>query len=202
MPRSRHRSPSDFPADHAALADEPASLYDRPSKSQRKRDMTALQKLGEELVAASRDRLARVDMPDALRSAIHDAQRITSHEGRRRQLQYIGKLMRDVETGPIEAAIAVWRGESGAATAQLHALERWRNRLIDDDAALDALCVAHTAALNPATLKQLRTHIRMARKEQAENRPPRNYRELFQLLKEIFEAEATATPSAGVDHEP
>jgi len=170
----------------------------KPSKSQRKRDMTALQKLGVELVAASRERLERVDMPDNLRDAIREAQRTTSHEGRRRQMQYIGRLMRDVDAGPIEAALAVWHGESGAETALLHSLERWRKRLLEDDRALDALCSQHSAALNPMTLQRLRTHMRMARKEQAENRPPKHFRELFQVLKEIL---GTDTSEAGNEDE-
>jgi len=172
--------------------------YDRPSKSQRKRDMTALQKLGEELVDQPRDRLERVTMPDSLRDAIYQAQRINSHEGRRRQLQFIGKLMRDVETEPIRQALDAWNGASGAETALLHSLERWRNRLLEDDRALDVLSAHHSAALNPVTMQQLRTHIRQARREQAEGRPPKHYRELFQVLKAII-ADASFRPSGDSD---
>jgi ribosome-associated protein len=74
--------------------------YRGPSKSQLKREMTALQDLGEELVELSRERLAKIDMPERLRDAILDAQRITKHEARRRQMQYIGKIMRDVDAAP------------------------------------------------------------------------------------------------------
>lgn len=177
-----------------------ANGYDRPSKSQRKRDMTALQKLGEELVDQPRDRLERVPMPDQLRGAVYDAQRINSHEGRRRQLQYIGKLMRDVETGPIQQALDAWKGASSAETALLHSLERWRNRLLEDDKALDVLSAHHTAALNPVTMQQLRTHIRQARREQAENRPPKHYRELFQVLKGIIKGPEAAGGAQADDH--
>ena len=164
-------------------ANEPA----RTSKSQKKRDMTALQKLGEELVLQSPERLERVEMPEALRTAIADAQRIHDHEGRRRQMQYIGRVMRDVDMAPIRAALNGWAGASRAETAALHALERWRERLLADDAALTPFATEHTAALNPATMQQLRNAIRMTNKERAENKPPKHFRELFQLLKMIVE---------------
>lgn len=168
-------------------AGAPVIDTERPSKSQKKRDVTALQKLGEELVMQSEERLLRVAMSESLRAAIADAQRITNHEGRRRQMQYIGKLMRDVDIEPIRAALAGWAGAKGAETAALHALERWRERLLDDDAALTEFATAHTAALNPATMQRLRNAIRMTKKERAENKPPKYFRELFQLLKEIVE---------------
>ena len=167
-------------------ADEPA----RASKSQKKRDMSALQKLGEELVLQSPERLERVEMPEALRTAIADAQRIHDHEGRRRQMQYIGRVMRDVDVAPIRAALDGWAGASRAESAALHALERWRERLLCDDAALTAFAAAHTAALNPATMQQLRNAIRMTKKERTENKPPKHFRELFQLLKTLVEGTA------------
>ncbi len=168
--------------------DQDGSEDDRPSKSQRKRDMTALQGLGEELVRQPRDRLLRAALPDDLRAAVFEAQAIRDHEGRRRQLQYVGKLMRRIDAAPIQAQIAAWRGESHAETARLHTLERWRERLLGNDRELDALCTAYPAALNPASLQHLRALIRQARKEQAEHRPPRNYRELFKVLKTLMES--------------
>ena len=164
--------------------DEP---YTKPSKSQRKRDMAALQKLGEELVGYSADRLEKVEMPDDLRRAVDEARNIRDHEGRRRQMQYIGRLMRDVDPVPIKAAIDAWEGASREEAAALHALERWRERLLEDDAALTAFAAEHTAALNPEVLQRLRTAIRMARKERgdapAEPRPPKHFRELFKLIR-------------------
>ncbi len=161
-----------------------------------KRDMTALQKLGEELVEQTADRLERVEMPDGLRSAIDDARRITDHEGRRRQMQYIGRLMRDVDPAPIRAALDAWAGASRAETALLHDLERWRETLLGDDAALTRFAAEHTAALNPATLQRLRTTIRAAKKERADNRPPKNYRELFRLVRAIVVGEVDAADDA------
>jgi ribosome-associated protein len=174
-------------ADDETLESTTESLYDGPSKSQRKRDMTALQKLGVELVELPRDKLERVDLPENLMDAIKQAQNITDHEGKRRQLQYVGKLMRNVDAEPIRATIDGWKGASKAETAALHALERWRERLLGDDEALVKLTTLHPAALNPDTLRELRTAIRMARKEQKEHKPPKHFRELFQILKSILQ---------------
>jgi ribosome-associated protein len=96
--------------------------YRGPSKSQLKREMTALQELGEELVGLSRERLAKIDMPERLRDAIFDAQRITKHEARRRQMQYIGKIMRDVDAkplarGPRRTQGPVRRGQCASASS-------------------------------------------------------------------------------------
>jgi ribosome-associated protein len=177
-------------------ADREAPPVDtRPSKSQKKRDMTALQKLGEELVGYPAERLLRVEMPDALRQAVDEARNIRDHEGRRRQMQYIGRLMRDVDVAPIRAAIDAWAGASRDDAAALHALERWRERLIDDDGALTAFATEHTAALSPDTLQRLRNAIRMARKERAEARPPKHFRELFRLVRGVVLGDAS--PGAG-----
>ena len=167
------------------LAEEEAAAA-RISKSQKKRDMTALQKLGEELVEQSGERLEKVELPETLRDAIGDAQKIHDHEGRRRQMQYIGRLMRDVDVAPIRAALDAWGGASRAETAALHAIERWRERLIDDDQALTDFATAHSAALNPDTLQQLRTAIRISRKERGEGRPPKHFRELFRLVRVVL----------------
>ena len=102
---------------------------ERPSKTRRKKDMHELQALGERLVELSSAQLAQVDMPDDLRDAVLEARRITGREGRRRQLQYIGRLMRDIDPAPIRAKLDEWHGQSREATAQMHAIERWRERL-------------------------------------------------------------------------
>jgi ribosome-associated protein len=99
----------------------------------------------------------------------------------RRQMQFIGKVMRDIETDPILQQLAVIRGESNIAKAQFHALESWRTRLIEDDAALQAWL-----ALHPETdVQQFRQLIRNARKEAAEAKPPKSSRALFKLLREL-----------------
>ena len=158
--------------------------YERPSKSELKRQMTELQKLGEELVAAPRDRVKRVPMPEDVRDAILMCQTITNHEGRRRQVQYVGKMMRTLdeeEVAVIQRTIDSWKGMSKADTAFLHAIERRREKLLADDKALTVLLAEHTELDG----QHLRTLIRNARKEQAENKPPKAYREIFQILKDL-----------------
>lgn len=158
--------------------------YERPSKSELKRQMTALQKLGEELVAEPRDRLKRVPMPENVRDAILECQTIKDHEGRRRQMQYVGKVMRSLEEDEVAAIRKVldsWKGASKAETAALHAIERQREKLLADDKVLTALLQDHPQL----DAQQLRTLIRNARKEQAENKPPKAYREIFQILKQL-----------------
>ena len=158
--------------------------YDRPSKSQLKREMTALQKLGQELIDQPRDRVKRVPMPDDVRDAILECQLIKDHEGRRRQLQFVGKKMRTLEPAEVEAiqrTIDSWKGASKAETAAMHALERKRDRLLTDDSVLTELLEQHPQL----DAQQLRTLIRNARKEQAESKPPKAYREIFQILKSL-----------------
>lgn len=163
--------------------EEPDRQPERPSKTQRKREMDALQALGARLVALAGERLAKIDMPEALREAVRDAQRFVTHEAKRRQLQYIGRLMRSVDPAPIRAALDEIDGVSAAARARQHALERLRERILEDERELAALARRVTAA-EFQRLRQLR---RNALKEHAEGRPPRAYRELFRALRELEE---------------
>ena len=170
--------------------------YDRPSKSELKRQMADLQKLGEELVNEARDRVKRVPMPEDVRDAILMCQTITNHEGRRRQMQFVGKKMRtldEAEVAVIQQTIDSWKGMSKADTAALHALERRRDKLLADDKALTVLLAEH-AELDG---QHLRTLIRNARKEQAENKPPKAYREIFQILKDLAKKGKAAAPADG-----
>ncbi len=174
--------------------------YARPSKSQLKRDMTALQKLGEILVDAPRDRVRKVPMPEDVLEAILACQQISSHEGRRRQLQYVGKKMRtleEAEVAAIQKVVDSWRGASRAETAALHTIERQRERLLADDGALTELRAKHPEL----DMQHLRTLIRNARKEQAENKPPKAYREIFQILKSLQNAPTTTDQDHDRDHE-
>jgi ribosome-associated protein len=170
--------------------------YERPSKSEMKRQSDALQKMGETLVEAARDRVKRVPMPEDVRDAILECQQITNHEGRRRQMQFVGKKMRtldETEVAEIQKAIDSWKGASKSETAAMHALERRRDKLLADDKALTVLLEE-----NPELdVQQLRTLIRNARKEQAENKPPKAYREIFQILKQVEgKKKQTATDDA------
>ena len=158
--------------------------YERPSKSEAKRESDALQKLGALLVEAPRDRVKRVPMPEDVLEAILMCQTITNHEGRRRQMQFVGKKMRTLdeeEVAIIQRAIDSWKGASKSETAALHALERRREKLLADDGALTVLLAEHPHL----DVQHLRTLIRNARKEQAESKPPKAYREIFQILKDL-----------------
>src|SRR5687768_13033251 len=106
------------------------------SKTQRKREMIELQALGERLTELNDEQLAGLDLPEDLRDAVADSRRITRHEARRRHMQYIGRLMRSIDPEPIRAKLGEWDGQSTEATAALHRLERVRDALIADDAAL------------------------------------------------------------------
>lgn len=143
--------------------------------------MTDLQTLGAELVALSKDQLKKVDLPDDLRDAVRDAQRFTQHGAHRRQLQYIGKLMRSIDPAPIQAALDEINGISAAATARMHALERLRTRFLEDEAVLGEIAAAHPEA----DLQHLRQLRRNALKEQQQAKPPRAFRELFRVLREL-----------------
>jgi ribosome-associated protein len=171
--------------------------YERPSKTELKRQSDALQALGAELVEAPRDRIKRVPMPEDVREAILTCQSITNHEGRRRAMQFVGKKMRTLdeeEVAVIQRTIEGWKGASKADTAAMHALERRRDKLLTDDNALTTLL-----SENPELdVQQLRTLIRNARKEQAENKPPKAYREIFQILKQV-DAKRKAKPADGED---
>lgn len=175
--------------------------YERPSKSELKRQMDELQKLGAQLVAEPRDRVKRVPMPEDVKDAILMCQTITNHEGRRRQLQFVGKKMRTLteeEVAVIQRTIDSWKGASKAETAALHALERRRDKLLTDDKALTTLLEE-----NPELdVQHLRTLIRNARKEQAESKPPKAFRELFQILKDLSKKKVAPTEDELDDDEP
>jgi ribosome-associated protein len=171
-------------------SDGPFEADERPSKSARKRDAHALQDIGTALVALSRERLGRIPMPDKLRQAVLEAQRITKHEARRRQMQYIGKLMRDADRAPIQEALDVINGVSAAAVARQHRLERLRTRLMEDEAVLGEVVAAHPGA----DLQQLRQLRRNALREQEQGKPPRAFRELFRVLRDLEAPGAAADP--------
>jgi ribosome-associated protein len=149
------------------------------SKTKRKQEMHELQALGVALVALSESQLQEMSLDDGLRQAVLEAKRITSHEARRRQMQYIGRLMRDADAEPIRAALAAVEGHSAQAAAHHRRLEAWRERLMHEDEALTEFAAAHPGA----DVQALRTLLRNARKEAKEGKPPRAYRELFRFLK-------------------
>ncbi|MFY9511792.1 MAG: ribosome biogenesis factor YjgA [Rubrivivax sp.] len=161
------------------------STAERPSKTQLKQKSHDLQDLGEQVAALSDARLARIEMPEALRDAIAEFRRTRSHEGKRRQLQYLGKLMRSADEAVLREAVAEATLGSARETLRLHETERWRDALIADDKALDTWLAEH-----PDTdIQQLRSLVRAARRDAAlppEKRQSRNHRELFQFLKPLI----------------
>ena len=163
-----------------ARYDNSAMQDDVVSKTRRKREMHELQALGAALVALSEAQLADTPLDETLRAAVLEARRIKSHEARRRQMQYIGRLMRDVDAAPIRARLDELSGLSSQASVRHRRLEALRERLMGDDAALTDFAAEHPSA----DLQALRALIRNARKEQKQGRPPRAYRELFRFLKE------------------
>lgn len=164
----------------------------RPSKTKQKEAVHALRDLGAELVELSTGQLKRIDLPEPLLAAIRDCQKITAHGARRRQLQYIGKLMRQVDDAPIRQGLAVIRGESAAETARLHRLERLRDRMLADEDALGDIA----AQWPGADLQQLRQLRRNALKEQAAGKPPKSFRAIFQALRALDEQGQTPGESA------
>jgi ribosome-associated protein len=151
------------------------------SKTRRKQEMHELQALGAALVELPEARILSLDLAEDLREAVLEAKRISSHEARRRQLQYIGRLMRDVDPAPIRARLEALEGSSAEAIARHKRLEQLRERLLADDGALTELVAAHPGA----DAQALRTLIRNARREHKEGRPPRAFRELFRALKSL-----------------
>jgi ribosome-associated protein len=168
------------------LAKEPISEADLlPSKTKLKAEADAQQALGVRLTELPKDRLLKLNLPEDVVTAILDTKKITANGAIRRHRQYLGRLMREIDTAPITEQLARWEGKHTAENAYFHGLERWRDRLINDANALSEFM-----ALHPATdSQQLRALIRNAQKEQAADKPPKSSREIFRLLREITSPE-------------
>jgi ribosome-associated protein len=170
----------------ASEDDADATTPEGPSKTQRKKQMLALQDLGEELVELAESRLKAVPLSERVLTAVLAARRITAHGGRKRQLQYIGKLMRDEDDETIAAIrhkLAGFAGEHNEENARFHAIERWRTRLLDKDEALQTFI----ERFPQAPIQRLRQLVREARKDAQTGKPPSHARELFKLIREIVE---------------
>lgn len=188
------------PAPHRGLdvhygdADDGDDRDAGPSKTALKDQAHALQKLGRALSELPADRLAAVEMPEPLREAILAFQRTRSHEGRRRQLQYVGKLMRSVDEAPLREAVDAFALGSAQDALALHQAEHWREALIADDEALTRWLAEH-----PGTdAQRLRSLVRAARRDGATLAPgarqPRSYRDLFQFLRPLLAEPTAPTP--------
>ena len=171
---------------HSDPADED-DFPEPPSKSSRKREMQALQDLGEQLVALSPERLKKVPLPESLYEAIRAAQGFKM-EARRRQLQYIGKLMRKIDPEPIQAQLDIFAGNSAVEVAKMHRLERLREQLLEDEQTLGTIAETWPEA----DLQVLRTLRRNALKERETARPPKSFREIYRVLRELQDAQDAA----------
>ncbi len=155
---------------------------ERPNKSRLKREARALVALAERLAALDAATLARIEMPAHIRRAFDDLARMHARGARKRQLKFIGKLFRDMDTDAMQDAIRRIDEDKARADARFHRAERWRARLLD---ANDADALTEFIAEAPGTdIVRLRQLIRNARQERRENKPPRAARELFRLIRD------------------
>ncbi len=162
------------------------------SKTKRKAEADAQQAIGVTLVGLPKDKLAKLELPEALLDAVNEAKRINSNGALRRQMQYLGRLMRDIDTAPIVDQLQRWEGSHNEENARFHRLEQWRTRLLEDEAALAEFINEY-----PNTeAQQIRNLIRNARREHAAGKPPKSSRELFKLIRGITE---NITPETELD---
>ncbi len=162
--------------DTRAIEDEDEDLG--PSKSQKKRDSELMQKLGGELARLPADQFARIDLPEDIRQAIADYQKMKSFGAMRRQMQLIGKLMRRLEADAVREAIDRATGESRAAVAAHHRAERTRDAMIASDEAVTEFVQRH----GTADVQRLRQLVRAARRERDAGKPPKSARELYRAI--------------------
>ena len=167
MPRPEYPPPQDEP----------------PSKTRRKHEMHELQDLGVALVALDARRLAKLDLPEKLNDAIALAKTITRHEARRRQMQYIGRLMRDVDAAPLRDALGAWAEGARNERDRFAEVERWRERLLDDAEGVQAFVAAYPLASRDV----LAALVAGTRAERLRDAPPRSARALFREIRRVVE---------------
>ena len=155
-----------------------------PSKSLLKRQSAELQQLGESLIELAPNELDDMQLPEKLRDAIDIAKRITAHGGLYRQKQFIGKLMRKFDVEPIRAALEAKRQLQRTEVIRFRRLEQWRDRLLSDDAGALAALLEEQPAADRAQLERL---VARAHHEQHRKQPPAAARELFGVLRELFD---------------
>jgi ribosome-associated protein len=163
------------------LLDQPSAV---PSRTQRKREAERLQKIGRAMAALNQDQLVALDLPARLLSAIADYQRFPSREAKRRQLQYVGKIMRNVDTDAIEEHLAGLVGESAQARYQFHQLEQWRDELITDPQALTRFI----STCPNVDIQKLRQLIKKVSSTQQSEQRKINARTLFRFLRDNMES--------------
>lgn len=155
------------------------------SKTQRKKDMIALQKMGEALIELPPKQYNAIDLPDALREAVDAARQMTKRGALHRQRQYIGKVMRNIDPTPIADALNALEQQDRTAARRFHRVEHWRDRLLDEH---DANAVTELCEQFPSVDRQpLGQKIRAARREQASGKPPGAKRALFRFIDTLIE---------------
>jgi ribosome-associated protein len=158
--------------------------YERPSKSERKRQSDDLQALGEALIDLPQAELDALPLPETLREAVMLARRITAHGGLYRQKQYIGKLMRKIDAEPIRVALDAKRDRERAEALRFRRIEQWRDRLLrEGPSAIDVLCQEAPGPIDKQSLGEV---LEQARSERARKSPPHASRELFRLLRDAL----------------
>ena len=166
-----------------------------PSKTKLKAEADAQQALGVRLSELTKDKLVKLNLPEAVYTAVIETKKITANGAIRRHRQYLGRLMREIDTAPIVEQLSRWDGKHTAENAYFHGLERWRDRLITEPNALSEFVAKYPTS----EIQLLRTLIRNAQKELAANKPPKSSREIFKLIREI--TERLAAPNANSDAE-
>lgn len=154
------------------------------SKSQIKREMHALQEMGKKLTELNKEQLAQVPLEDRLQAAIKEYQRLTKNEAKRRQLQFIGRLMRDADADAIQDCLNLFDSGHAAHTQHFHQIEVWRDRLLEDPANITELMNQHPQA----DVQKLRQLVRTTLKERAEGKDLGSYRKLFKELRALLES--------------
>lgn len=158
------------------------SPYDGPSKSQQKRDSKNLTDLGEEIIRLSHEDIRSLNLPDELGDAITTALKIKSRSGLKRQRLYIGKLLRSIDSDDIENQVRNIQHRHDTNTAHFKRLEKWRDKLIDNDKTTLNEVISHFPEIDRQHLNQL---IRVAHQENLKNKPPAASRKLFKYLREL-----------------
>jgi ribosome-associated protein len=159
---------------------------ERPSKSQRKREMISLQEIGETLVALPGAALAKIPLEGLLLEAITVARSLKAHEAKRRQMQYIGRLMRDVDPEPIKTALEKITHQHHQNKAQFHQIERWRDQLIQEG---DPVIQQFLDQYPETDRQHLRQLVRRAQQEKEKNKNQGAMTELFRYLRETVESQ-------------
>ncbi len=193
----------EFVADGSELDIELKAEFDG-SRSKLKAESDALQKLGIQLLDLPESRLKKLDLPEKLFDAVQEAKRISNFEGKRRQMQYIGKLMRKVDAAPIEAAVHAAKKGSATETLMLHRAETWRDELI----AVDGSFEKWMREFPETDTQHLRSLIRQAKKAIVPDagageaqRQAKTYREIFQIVKTALLAQAGEATEGESDDE-